>query len=115
MPAHIIYLYWATEIGVVGAFFYLLIPLGIFVSAIRLCLKYPKDPLTPVCLAFTNTFIIFWITDCFSPVTRQIDSAYLFWLMLGMSAGTQRLLGEETVPPAGRAPASAAVPAGGAA
>ncbi len=95
LPAHIIYLYWMTEVGIVGAFFYLLIPVGIFFAAVRQCLANARDTLTPVCLAFANTAIIYWITDCFSPVTRQIDSAYLYWLMLGVATGTQRLLGEE--------------------
>jgi predicted membrane metal-binding protein len=83
-----------TEVGAVGMFFYILIPVGIFGSALRTCLKYPKDPLTPVAFAFANTFIVFWLSDCFSPVTRQIYCAYLFWMTMGIAAGTQRALGE---------------------
>ncbi|MDR1744290.1 MAG: O-antigen ligase family protein [Planctomycetota bacterium] len=101
VPAHNIYLYWTTEIGFVGAFFYFLIPAGIFFSGMRRCLKYPKDPAAPIAFAFTNAIVIFWISDCFSPLTRQIDCAYLYWMLMGCAAGTQRLLGDSPeTPPA---------------
>lgn len=96
MPVHNMYLLISTEVGVVGAFFYFMIPVSLVAVSIRRCLKNAVDPLAPICLAFASTAIIFWITDRFSPVTRQLNCSYLYWTMLAIAAGTLRLLGEET-------------------
>lgn len=96
MPVHNMYLMIGTEVGIVGAFFYFMIPVSLVTVSILRCLRNATDPLAPVCLAFASTAIIFWITDRFSPVTRQINCSYLYWTMLAIAAGTLRLLGEDT-------------------
>jgi O-antigen ligase len=95
MAVHNTYLLLATEVGIVGAFFYVMIPASIFIAALRRCFRYHTDPLAPVCLAFASTFIVFWICDRFSPVTRTVDSAYLYWMLIALAAGIQFPLGKE--------------------
>jgi O-antigen ligase len=99
MPVHSIYLLVATEVGVVGAVFYFLISLSLFLAAVSTSLRHPRDPLSPICLAFATAFIVFWVTDGFSPVTRLVDNSYFYWTMMAMAAGLrQAVIGGEGAP-----------------
>ncbi len=94
MPVHSIYLLMITEVGFIGAVLYFLIPLSLYIIAMRRCLAHPRDPLTPVCQAFTSTLMVFWIADGFSPVTRLVDNSYLYWMMMGVLVGIANILSE---------------------
>ncbi len=93
MPVENSYLLWMSEVGIVGSFFYLMIPATVFLAAIRSCLRHRNDELAPLCLAFATTFILFWISDDFSPLTRQVDCGYLYGMMIAVTTGLQAVLG----------------------
>lgn len=99
MPSHSVYMLVMSEIGIIGAIAFFLIPLSLFIAAVSKSFSHPNDPLSPVCMAFASTFIVFWGCDAYSPVTRVVSNAYFYWMMMGVVVGLRHAIGGDTRAP----------------
>lgn len=92
---HNIYLLVASEIGLAGAAFFFLIPFSLAGYAVVCCLRRRNSDLAPLCIAFATSAFVFLVADLFAPSLRKIEIVYLYWFILGVTAGISHAISIE--------------------
>jgi len=93
---HNSYLLILSEIGIVGALFYFLIPFYAVASGLRTCLKKPNHRATAILCGACTGVIIYLVADLASISLRHLTLPLVYWFLLGMIFGLARVVREES-------------------
>ena len=96
MPTtHNIYLMILSELGIVGAVFYFLIPCYCVAIGLVTCLKNPNHRATAILCGACTAVIVYQVADLASLSLRHLTLPLIYWLLLGMILGLVTGIREE--------------------
>lgn len=84
---HNSYLLIASEIGIIGAACFFLIPIVAILKGIMACIHAPNHKLTGLLCALVSCLVMLLATELVSPGLRRVDIANLYWLIVALTWG----------------------------